>query len=54
MVITCPKSAADAIPVNIVATVDEYFFNIVSESIKDMLKRILLLRSNTLEICEYI
>ena len=37
MVITCPKSAADAIPVNIVATVDEYFFKIVSESIKDML-----------------
>jgi hypothetical protein len=35
MVITCPKSAADAMPVNIVATVDEYFFKIVSESIKD-------------------
>ena len=31
MVITCPKSAADAIPVKIVATVDEYFFKIVSE-----------------------
>jgi hypothetical protein len=29
----CPKSAADAMPVNIVATVDEYFFKIVSENI---------------------
>lgn len=26
-----PNSAADAIPVKIVATVDEYFFKIVSE-----------------------
>lgn len=28
-----PNSAADASPVNIVATVDEYFFKIVSASI---------------------
>jgi hypothetical protein len=34
MVITCPKSAADAMPVNIVATVDEYFFKIVSAYLK--------------------
>lgn len=26
----CPNSIADAIPVKIVATVDEYFFRIVS------------------------
>lgn len=26
----CPNNAADAIPVKIVATVDEYFFKIVS------------------------
>ena len=26
----CPNSAADAMPVKIVATVDEYFFKIVS------------------------
>ena len=26
----CPKSAAEAMPVKIVATVDEYFFKIVS------------------------
>jgi len=26
----CPNSTADAIPVKIVATVDEYFFKIVS------------------------
>jgi hypothetical protein len=26
----CPKNAADARPVKIVATVDEYFFRIVS------------------------
>jgi hypothetical protein len=26
----CPKNAADARPVKIVATVDEYFFKIVS------------------------
>lgn len=31
MVNTCPNSAADAMPVKIVATVDEYFFKIVSE-----------------------
>lgn len=30
MVSVWPNSAADAIPVKIVATVDEYFFNIVS------------------------
>ncbi len=30
MVRLWPNSAADARPVNIVATVDEYFFNIVS------------------------
>ena len=35
---TCPKSAADAMPVNIVATVDEYFFNIVSETIQRQLR----------------
>ena len=29
-----PNSAADAIPVKIVATVEEYFFKIVSASIK--------------------
>ena len=41
MVVTCPKSAAEAIPVKIVATVDEYFFKLVSEteSIKDTLKQ---------------
>lgn len=27
----CPNKIADAIPVKIVATVDEYFFKIVSE-----------------------
>jgi hypothetical protein len=31
MVRVWPNNAADARPVNIVATVDEYFFNIVSE-----------------------
>lgn len=54
MVITCPKSAADAMPVNIVATVDEYFFKIVSESIKDMLKQIPLRmynKTHNLQIC---
>jgi hypothetical protein len=30
MVKVCPKNAAEARPVNIVATVDEYFFKIVS------------------------
>lgn len=30
----CPKRAADARPVNIVATVDEYFFKIVSGIVK--------------------
>jgi hypothetical protein len=30
----CPKNAADARPVNIVATVDEYFFKIVSAYLK--------------------
>jgi hypothetical protein len=30
----CPNKAADAKPVNIVATVEEYFFKIVSVSLK--------------------
>lgn len=30
-----PNSAADAMPVKIVATVDEYFFKIVSECINE-------------------
>lgn len=30
MVRVCPKKAAEARPVKIVATVDEYFFKIVS------------------------
>lgn len=29
-----PNNAADAMPVNIVATVEEYFFKIVSDHIK--------------------
>jgi len=33
MVRLWPNSAADARPVNIVATVDEYFFNIVSAQV---------------------
>jgi hypothetical protein len=35
MVKVCPKNAAEARPVNIVATVDEYFFKIVSGAISD-------------------
>jgi len=34
MVKVCPKNAAEARPVNIVATVDEYFFKIVSAYLK--------------------
>lgn len=30
----CPNNTADAIPVKIVATVDEYFFRIVSANVK--------------------
>ena len=33
-----PNSAADAMPVKIVATVDEYFFKIVSEHIKRVIR----------------
>ena len=36
MVRVWPNNAADAMPVNIVATVDEYFFKIVSENINQM------------------
>ena len=34
MVKVCPKNAAEARPVNIVATIDEYFFKIVSAYLK--------------------
>lgn len=33
MVKVCPNNAADAMPVKIVATVDEYFFKIVSVNV---------------------
>ena len=36
----CPKNAADASPVKIVATVDEYFFKIVSAYLKKNEERI--------------
>lgn len=48
MVNICPKSAADAIPVNIVATVDEYFFKIVSENIQTQ-RQLILLDNNLTE-----
>lgn len=35
MVKVWPNKAADAMPVNIVATVDEYFFKIVSVNMKN-------------------
>jgi hypothetical protein len=40
MVRVWPNNAADARPVNIVATVDEYFFNIVSAYLKKNEERI--------------
>lgn len=43
MVKACPNKAADAKPVNIVATVEEYFFKIVSASLNRNEKKIKLL-----------
>lgn len=40
IVSVCPNNTADAIPVKIVATVDEYFFNIASAKMSVTLSEI--------------
>lgn len=44
---------ADAMPVKIVATVEEYFFKIVSESIKKSHQLICIKEQNYHEVIEY-
>lgn len=50
IVSVCPNNTADAIPVKIVATVDEYFFNIASAKISVTLSEIFNLNEATKRI----